>query len=159
MLIIFHITRAIKSTGWEVILALLIANVLAQLIKIILYSIKKKKFNTTLIFATGGMPSSHSSTVTAMATTVGLIMGWSSVIFAVAACFAGVVMFDAAGVRRNAGKQAKVLNEMIQALVTKGQIIQVEKLKEFLGHSPVEVLAGAALGMAISFGLHYFLRM
>ena len=152
----FHFNQSIKGNGFEVIIALLIANFLAQFIKIAVYCIKRKHFNTSLMFATGGMPSSHSSTVVAMAVSVALILGWDSIPFAISACFAGIVMFDAAGLRRNASKQAKVLNEIIGELITKGHTIRMVKLKEFLGHTPIEVMAGAALGAGIRFIVHYF---
>ena len=87
----------IKHTGWEVIAAFVIANLIAQFAKILTVAVKKKTFKWTILFATGGMPSSHSSTVVAMATTIGLIDGFDSTTYAMAVCFATVVMFDAAG--------------------------------------------------------------
>ena len=92
----------IRDTGWEVILSFAVANIIAQVIKILTVAIKKRTFKWTILFATGGMPSSHSSTVVGMATSVGLIDGFSSTTYAIAVCFATVVMFDAAGLRRNA---------------------------------------------------------
>ena len=90
----------VAGTGLEVISALLLANFIAQIIKVITIAFKKRIIRPSLFFATGGMPSSHSSTVVAMATTVGLLDGFLSTNYAMAACFATVVMFDAAGLRR-----------------------------------------------------------
>ena len=103
------------------------------------------------------MPSSHSATVVGMATSVGLIDGFSSVTFAVAAGVASVVMYDAAGVRRAASRQAVVLNQIIQNLFSNDPALNKGKLKELLGHTPTEVFAGAALGIAVSCGLRWWI--
>lgn len=145
----------IRHTGWEVILAFIAANLIAQGIKILTVAIKKKTFRWTILFATGGMPSSHSSTVVSMATSVGLIDGFNSTNYAIAVCFATVVMFDAAGLRRNASKQAMVLNRMIKQLLSPESETGKVKLKEFLGHTPTEVLVGALLGVAVSLVIHF----
>lgn len=145
----------IRHTGWEVILAFIAANLIAQFFKILTVAVKKRTFRWTILFATGGMPSSHSSTVVAMATSVGLIDGFSSTNYAIAVCFATVVMFDAAGLRRNASKQAMVLNRMIKQLLSPESETGKVKLKEFLGHTPTEVLVGALLGIAVSLGIHF----
>ena len=118
----------------------------AQLIKIIIDLCTTKKLDLNLIMSSGGMPSSHSSFVTSLATSTGILYGFNSVYFSIAFCLAIVVMYDAAGVRRAAGKQAATLNNLLDRLD-----IQVdERLKELLGHSPVEVTAGAVLGIVIS---------
>ena len=145
----------IRHTGWEVIIAFIIANLIAQFTKILTVAIKKRTFKWTILFATGGMPSSHSSTVVAMATSIGLIDGFDSTTYAMAVCFATVVMFDAAGLRRNASKQAMVLNRMIKELLSPESNVRTVKLKEFLGHTPTEVLVGALLGIAVSLALHF----
>lgn len=145
----------IRHTGWEVIVAFVAANLIAQSVKILTVAVKKKTFKWTILFATGGMPSSHSSTVTAMATSVGLIDGFNSTTYAMAVCFATVVMFDAAGLRRNASKQAMVLNRMIKELLSPDSNVRTVKLKEFLGHTPTEVLVGALLGVAVSLAMHF----
>lgn len=145
----------IRHTGWEVVIAFVAANLIAQTVKIITVGFKKRTFKWTILFATGGMPSSHSSTVTAMATSVGLIDGFDSTAYAIAVCFATVVMFDAAGLRRNASKQAMVLNRMIKQLISPESDVSRVKLKEFLGHTPTEVLVGALLGVAVSLALHF----
>lgn len=145
----------VRHTGWEVILAFVAANLIAQFFKILTVAVKKRTFRWTILFATGGMPSSHSSTVVAMATSVGLIDGFNSTTYAIAVCFATVVMFDAAGLRRNASKQAMVLNRMIKELLSPESNVRTVKLKEFLGHTPTEVLVGALLGVAVSILLHF----
>lgn len=145
----------IRNTGWEVIAAFIIANLIAQFIKIFTVAIKKRTFRWTILFATGGMPSSHSSTVVGMATSVGLIDGFGSTTYAISVCFATVVMFDAAGLRRNASKQAMVLNRMIKQLLSPDSETGKVQLKEFLGHTPTEVLVGALLGIAVSLALHF----
>ena len=118
----------------------------AQLIKIIIDLYTTKKIDLNLIMSSGGMPSSHSSFVTSLAISTGIIYGFNSVYFSITFCLAIVVMYDAAGVRRAAGKQAATLNNLLDRLD-----IQVdERLKELLGHSPVEVTAGAILGIVIA---------
>lgn len=149
----------IDGNGFEVIVALLAANQIAQIFKTIRVAFSKRKFNLKLLFATGGMPSSHSATVTAMATSVGLVEGFDSTHFAIAVCFATVVMVDAAGLRRSASKQAKILNKMMIELFTPEKGFQTERLKEFLGHTPVEVFVGALLGVGTSLGLHYWIEI
>lgn len=125
----------------------------AQLIKLFLTLIFQKKLDLVRLIGSGGMPSSHSATVTSTAVTAGLVAGFDSLLFGVAAMIALVVMYDAAGVRRAAGKQAKLLNELIENFYAEHYINQA-KLKELLGHTPIEVLAGALLGIIVS--LVYF---
>ena len=121
----------------------------AQIIKIIIDCIKNKTINPTLIVSSGGMPSSHSSFVTSLACATGFTEGFGSTLLAITFVFAMVVMYDASGVRRAAGKQAEVLNIFIANFEKHGIKID-SKLKELLGHSPVEVFAGAILGIVIS---------
>ncbi len=116
-----------------------------QLFKLIYDLVKTKKFNFKRILQAGGMPSSHSGVVVSLATMIGKDMGINSPIFAVSLIFAIIVMYDAAGVRRAAGKQAKLLNKIIETpgLTT----LEVsEKLVEVLGHTPVQVIVGAIIG-------------
>lgn len=108
-----------------------------------------KKVNRSVFFGTGGMPSSHSAFVVAMAASIGTTEGLHSPIFAVALVFALVVMYDAAGVRRAAGKHAQVINTLMTRLKNIG-ITRDEKLKELLGHSPIEVFVGALWGIMIA---------
>lgn len=151
--------RYINGTGLEVLVSLLLANWIAQIIKTLRFVYKRKELNFSIMFATGGMPSSHSSTVTAMATSVGLIEGFGSTNFAISCCIAGIVMYDAAGLRRSASKQASVLNQIIKELFSPDHRLSREKLKEFLGHTRKEVLAGALLGIAVSMLIRYLFIM
>ncbi|WP_250277438.1 divergent PAP2 family protein [[Clostridium] colinum] len=122
---------------------------IAQMIKIIIDCIKNKTINPALIVSSGGMPSSHSSFVTSLACATGLKEGFSSTLFAITFVLSMVVMYDASGVRRAAGKQAEVLNIFIANFEKHGIKID-SKLKELLGHSPIEVFAGAILGIAVA---------
>lgn len=125
----------------------------AQILKVVIESIIAKKFTWESIFASGGMPSSHSAFVTAMATVIGFDYGVGSVYFAFAAAFAMVVMYDACGVRRAVGEQAKALNRIIGALKENSTIGQEKALKEILGHSPFQVAMGFVLGLLIGVGI------
>jgi len=130
---------------------------IAQFIKVIIAIFKTKRLNLLLMMSSGGMPSSHSSTVCALATSVGIHSGFTSAEFAIATIVAIVVMYDAAGIRRAAGEQAKVLNKMMDDL-EKGDISDFDvQLKELLGHTPVEVLGGALLGILIPIFAHFVL--
>lgn len=132
----------------RVIVAGLMGWAIAQVLKVITNSIKIKEFDFSRIIGSGGMPSSHSSFVMAVAVKTGMIAGFNSTIFALAIAFAVVVMYDAAGVRRAAGNQAKVLNLIINDL-SHHKGIQQDRLKELIGHTPFEVIAGAFLGIII----------
>lgn len=125
----------------------------AQFLKVIIVLIKEKRIDWERFFGSGGMPSSHSAFVMALATSVGKKHGFDSTIFAVSLVFAFIVMYDAAGVRRAAGKQAEVLNKIIEDAKNHRPIGE-EKLKELIGHTPFEVIIGALLGVLIS--LVYF---
>ena len=107
-----------------------------------------KKINVKRIMGAGGMPSSHSAVVTSLAVLIGKTNGFDSGIFALAVIFAFVVMYDAAGVRRAAGKQAAVLNKILATPGMTSVEVQ-EKLVEFLGHTPIQVFVGAAIGIII----------
>lgn len=119
-----------------------------QIFKFILDSIKEKKIDFKRILGAGGMPSAHSAVVCCLATLIGKNEGFDSAVFGLASIFALVVMYDACGVRRAAGKQASVLNKIIEA-----PNLQIEKPKkkliEVLGHSPKEVIVGALVGIFI----------
>jgi len=121
----------------------------AQVIKILLELIRNKRLNLRLLMSSGGMPSSHSSFVTAVTTVIGLTEGFDSPIFALGAIVSLIVMYDASGVRRAAGNQAKVINDLI-ASIENPNIKLDKKLKEMLGHTPVQVAAGAVLGITIA---------
>lgn len=119
-----------------------------QLYKVIYDLITTKKFNFKRIIGAGGMPSSHSAIVTGLATLIGKYEGVDTPIFAVSLIVALVVMYDACGVRRAAGKQAAVLNKMIDTPGLTGVQVR-EKLVEALGHTPVQVFVGALIGIIV----------
>lgn len=119
-----------------------------QIFKVIYDLIKTKKFNFKRILGAGGMPSSHSAVVTSLATLIGKYEGVNTSIFALSVIFACVVMYDAAGVRRAAGKQATLLNKLVETKGLNGVQVQ-EKLVEVLGHTPLQVFVGAVLGIAV----------
>ncbi len=121
-----------------------------QLFKLIYDLVTTKKFNFKRILGAGGMPSSHSAVVTSLATMIGINQGVGSPIFAVSAIFAFIVMYDACGVRRAAGKQAKILNEIVNTPGLSNLEI-TEKLQEALGHTPVQVGVGALIGILVGF--------
>ena len=119
-----------------------------QLFKFITDFIKTKKFNFKRILAAGGMPSSHSAVVCCLTALIGREYGFSSGYFAICLIFSFVVMYDAAGVRRAAGKQAKLLNKIVETPgLTTGEV--QEKLVEVLGHTPIQVIIGAILGALV----------
>ena len=129
---------------------------IVQSIKIIVELLKDKKINIRRLWGSGGMPSSHSAFVCSLATSIGLTEGFDSGAFAVAISFACVVMYDASGVRRAAGKQARILNQIIES---QGKDINVqEKLIELLGHTPLEVYVGATIGVLLATILIRFWR-
>lgn len=119
-----------------------------QLFKVIWDLVTTKKLNFKRILGAGGMPSSHSAVVCALATLIGRSNGFDSPIFALSVIFAFVVMYDAAGVRRAAGKQAQLLNRLIETPGLSGIQVQ-EKLVEVLGHTPFQVLVGAIIGIVV----------
>ena len=122
----------------------------AQAIKCVRYVVKNKRFDFALLMSSGGMPSSHSATVSAVVVATAKLCGTGSPEFALAFILAFIVMYDAAGVRRAAGEQAKVLNRIADEL-SEGDTRYLDKdLKEFIGHTPFQVIVGALLGIAIS---------
>ena len=135
------------GTGW----------ILAQIIKVFTGVFKQRKFSiVALLFGNGGMPSSHSASVTALAISTGLCYGFDSGFFAIAVMFAIIVMGDAAGVRRETGEQAKILNIITKDLfkhTTPAEINQ--NLKELVGHTPLQVIVGSALGLLIPFAMAF----
>ena len=133
----------------RVILAAALAWVTAQLLKVILTLIVSKRFDCSRMVGSGGMPSSHSAMVCALVTTIGFREGFGSSIFALSLGFACVVMYDAAGVRRSTGKNAAVINHLLDGLVGNGFVFNEERLQELVGHTPVQVCAGALLGILI----------
>jgi len=136
--------------GNRVLLVALVTCLIAQALKLVIELIKNRKLNVRVLVTTGGMPSAHSALVTSLAAGVGQSLGWASPDFALATVFAIIVMYDAAGVRQAAGKQARILNQMIDELFDEKHEFSQDRLKELLGHTPVQVIAGSALGIAIS---------
>jgi acid phosphatase family membrane protein YuiD len=135
----------------QVLIAALLACFLAQGFKVIVELIKHRKINIRFLVTTGGMPSAHSALVGALATGIGQTAGWDSTEFAIACLFAVIVMYDAAGVRQAAGKQARILNQIIDEFFQDGKEFNEGRLKELLGHTPFQVFVGLALGIAFSF--------
>ncbi len=133
----------------HVLLVSLSAWFIAQLIKVLIDLVAFHRLDLKRLTGAGGMPSSHTALATALAFSVGKAAGWDSVIFAVAGVVAGIVMYDAAGVRRAAGKQAEAINQIIGD-VYRGKQISQDRLKELIGHTPFEVLVGALLGVFIA---------
>lgn len=125
---------------------------MAQIIKTIIYACVAKTFRGERLFGAGGMPSSHSATVCAMSTAAFFTYGVGSFQFAICVVVAFITMYDAMGVRRETGNQAKVLNEMMDtfAKMADKSISDDEKLKEFIGHTPLQVAVGALLGILIA---------
>lgn len=119
--------------------------IIAQVLKVIFVFISKGKFDFKRLIGAGGMPSSHSSFVVALSVSVGKTLGFDAPEFAICSVFSLIVMYDAAGVRRAAGKQARVLNAIMEDMQNTGKVPE-EKLKELIGHTPVEVIAGAIVG-------------
>ncbi len=122
---------------------------ISQVIKVVRGVLTRRRFNFRWLFDTGGMPSSHSATVGSLATTVGLYYGFGSIPFLLTLIFTLITLFDAAGVRRSVGRQAGILNKMLDDLYEKGQVPET-RLKELLGHTPVEVFTGAFVGCVVS---------
>lgn len=120
----------------------------AQTLKVVIFFITKHKFDFRLFVGTGGMPSSHTAAVSAITTTIGLYSGWDSPVFMVSLCYAVIVISDALGVRRAAGKQAIVLNKMMDE-IGHGKFKYEKRLKELLGHTPLEAFAGILIGIII----------
>ncbi len=147
----------IYNTGYEVIFTAFSAIITAQIIKCVVFLIIKRKLDVRLFTTTGGMPSSHSAGVMGLSTAVGLINGFDSITFAIALGFACIVMYDAAGVRRAAGKQAACLNRIIMDVYKQDLEEAGGKLKELLGHTPIQVFVGAAYGVIYAFIVHYAL--
>jgi len=130
----------------RVFLTWFVACVIAQLTKIAFGSLAQHRFDFRWFVGTGGMPSTHAAGVTALTTAVGIHVGVHSALFAVTLVFMVITLFDAQGVRRWSGRQAQILNKMLEDIYFKRRI-QEERLKELLGHTPTEVLAGMGLGL------------
>lgn len=145
------------NTGYEALTSGLLSAFIAQFIKVITYLYTHKKINFKIFTTTGGMPSSHTAGVIALSTSIALIEGIDSLLFAVSFGFSLVIMLDAAGLRRAAGKTAATLNRLVDEFVQKNKDIKpYTALKELLGHTPLEVFCGMILGIIIPFIIHNF---
>ena len=131
----------------------------AQILKTLIHYFIYKKVDLSRLFGDGGMPSGHSATVTSVAVAAALEYGTGSFQFALAAILAIIVCHDATGVRLETGKQAIVINELVAAfnVLSKQDLSEEVKLKEFVGHTPVQVLAGITLGVLTALGMHFWI--
>lgn len=145
------------GTAVEVLGNACISAAIAQLLKFFYFLIIHKKINFKIFTTTGGMPSSHSAGVIALSMTVGYNMGMNSIPFAIALGYAFVVMYDAAGIRRSAGKIAATMNRVMEEFYSHRPSAAGEKLKELLGHTPFEVFMGAILGIVVSYVIHFLI--
>jgi hypothetical protein len=130
----------------------LVSCLVAQGIKITLGVIRLRRFDFRWLIGTGGMPSTHAAGVTGLSMSVGYLTGFDSPLFAVSVAFTVITLFDAQGVRRWSGRQAQVLNKIIEDMYFQRRI-QEQRLKELLGHTPIEVLAGMGVGLATAVAL------
>ena len=133
----------------RILLAAILGWVVAQGVKVLLGVVTERRFNFRWLVGSGGMPSSHSAGVSALATRVGIVEGLSSPIFAVTLVVALVIMFDAQGVRRATGQQAEALNKMLEDIYWKRPIAET-RLIELIGHTPIEVFVGSAIGILLA---------
>ena len=138
----------------EMLISAVAAWLVAQVLKMVIGSIENKHFEWHLLFTDGGMPSCHSATVSALATSAAICHGMGSGMFAVTAILAIVVMHDASGIRLQSGKHAELINEIVEILKTEHFPNDVKKLKEVLGHTHLQVTFGLLLGIAVAFICH-----
>jgi uncharacterized protein len=144
----------VRFVAWNPPLLLaVVAMTSAQAFKFLSTMAVRRSVDFTRLLGTGGMPSSHSASVTALSVAVGIGEGWSSPLFGAVAFLSLIVMYDATGIRRAAGRQAQILNRVLEDLKDLHKL-QGERLKELLGHTPLEVLVGAAYGAFIAFLFH-----
>lgn len=133
----------------QILLSALLAWFIAQVLKVVIGFFREKRFNFKWFLRSGGMPSSHVALSACLTTSVGLYYGFDSGLFAVALAFTAITMFDAQGVRRHSGRQATILNKILEDIYEhKG--VQEARLKELVGHTPIEVYAGGLLGILIA---------
>lgn len=152
MAILIDISKSLLSNF--TFMAVSVSWFLAQAIKVVIYRFQEGHWNLWHFFEAGGMPSAHSASVTALTLAIALSLGWNTPLFTVCLVFALIVMYDATGVRRAAGKQAEILNKIVDDIYATGKV-RVEKLKEILGHDPIEVVAGASLAVIVTFIAYY----
>lgn len=146
----------IANNGYEVLTSGILAAFTAQIIKFIVFTVKSRRINFKIFTTTGGMPSTHSAGVMGMSTLVGILEGYDSIIFAVSLGFSLVIMYDAAGLRRAAGKTAACVNKIMEEIYNHDLKAVGGKLKELLGHTPLEVYVGAAYGILFAYAFHLY---
>ena len=139
----------------RVLVAVLIAWLLAQSLKVPIFYLQKHRWNWALMISTGGMPSSHSALIVSAAASIGLNVGFNNPLFALAVATAMIIVYDATGIRRQAGLHAQKINILINELL-KGHPISEKQLKEVLGHSPLEVVGGVVLGIVVAIIVWWF---
>ena len=147
MVIVLDLVKELISN--KPLVAAVLGWFIAQVLKVVIVRIREKRFDISRMIGSGGMPSSHSAFVMALTTGVAWECGFSSPLFAVCVVLSFVVMYDASGVRRETGRQAEILNDIIENFGTSTPEQTGKQLKELIGHSPVEVTAGALLGILI----------
>jgi acid phosphatase family membrane protein YuiD len=133
----------------DILYAAVLSWFIAQTLKVMITLLVEKEFKFERFHGSGGMPSSHTSTIVAASTAIGLQMGFETPLYAMSLIMAFIVMYDASGVRRSVGKQAKLLNDIIEDLF-EHKHLQEERLKELIGHKPTEVVVGALLGILVA---------
>ena len=146
-----------KILSNEMLVIAAISWLVAGIIKVIIEFIINKKLDVKRVFGAGGMPSSHTSTVVALTVAVGRFMGLNSAEFAIVVIITIIVIHDAVGVRQETGKQSKLLNEMIVKSDSFKNLDFEKQLKEYVGHTPLQTLAGAIVGLAVSTFMIYFI--
>jgi len=132
----------------KILIIPLCAWALAQILKMLIALFRGEGLDFRYLFSSGGMPSSHSAIVTALATTTGMVEGFDSAVFAITAILASIVLYDAAGVRQAVSQQAMVLNRIIREIRLREPLTKIEaELRELIGHTPFQVIVGALLGI------------
>ncbi|MBE7713232.1 MAG: divergent PAP2 family protein [Cyanobacteria bacterium SIG26] len=149
--------QTVANNGYEVISCGIASAFFAQVIKFILFTLKTRRINFKIFTTTGGMPSSHSAGVMGLSTMVGILAGFESIEFAISLGFSLIIMYDAAGLRRAAGKTAASLNKMMEDFYHHDLQAVGGKLKELLGHTPLEVFVGAIFGICFAYLFHSFI--
>ena len=147
----------VANNGYEALSCGILSAFFGQIIKFILFTIKTKKINFKIFTTTGGMPSTHSAAVISLSTIVGILEGFDSIIFALSLGISLIIMYDAAGLRRAAGKTAACLNKVMEEIYNHDLEAVGGKLKELLGHTPLEVWVGATYGFVFAYFYHLFI--
>ncbi len=151
------IRMTVANTWYEVLICGMLSAFFAQLIKFVLFTFQTRRINFKIFTTTGGMPSAHSAGVMGLSTMVGILQGYDSYLFAACIGFSLIIMYDAAGLRRAAGKTAACLNRMMDDFYHHDIQSVGGKLKELLGHTPLEVFVGAVFGIIFAYALHVYI--